>query len=470
MIGWLRNILATKKESIDDLEPSERTSQQALDTESRAFLFKESDLLPPFPLSGYLNSYLTDDLAATIVDADTRLTVSEIECVSEQDDLCKFINDFNRRIDLVNVLYEMVRDCNLYGFTVFEIVGNGSSLLDSTQILGLKRLDPRFVVIQKNEFGRFVFFKQRPSFSMATSTVTPGTAPFPFERKLDPQSIVYVANTSPFTTYGQSLLQAIDKQLTRRNDLLDAAVLAARNHANPLIHASYQSNPEIRETGEEINKQRARLKTVVEKQQKENSKFIVSAGKGEHKFSAIGHPSIPSIVSLIEHTTTSALVAVGLNPQSLGYSFGSSATSFESSDRMLVNSILTKQRSITAQLQNKLYRLLPLIERETPKGEILIRMKPPTLETVKSAYEADSILVNVVERRWRHGSLSADEGARMLGATSITDKEQWEQFMNSSGEAEPNPNDPNVNQAMDKAVKTLSDGKEPSNNPGGNKA
>ena len=95
-------------------------------------------------------------------------------------------------------------------------------------------------------------------------------------------------------------------------------------------------------------------------------------------------------------------------------------------------------------------------------------MKPPTLETIKDKYEADSILVNVVERRWRHGSLSADEGARMLGATSITEKERWEEFMNSNG-AEPNPNDPNVNQAVDKAVKTLSGGKEPSNNPGGNK-
>ena len=307
MIGWLKNIIS-KKESIDDLEPSIRHSQVALDTESRAFLFRESDLLPPFALSGYLNSYLTDDLAATIIDSDTRLTVSPVECVSEDDALCEFVNEFNRRVELVNVLFEVVRDCNLYGFSAHEIVGNASQLIDSTEILGLKRLDPRFVVIQKNEFGRIVRFKQRPSFSLATSTVTPGTAPFPFERKLDPQSIIYVTNTSPFTSYGQSLLQAIDKQLDRRNDLLDAAALAARNHANPLIHGSYESPSEVKENRDDIKNQLNALKKAGEAQQENNSKYIFTAGKGTHKFSPIGHTTIPDLTPLIEHVTTAALV------------------------------------------------------------------------------------------------------------------------------------------------------------------
>ena len=75
MIDWIRNIFRGQKESIDDLDPSVVTPQVSLDTESRAFLFREADLLPPFLLSDYLVSYLEDDLAATIVDSDTRLSL-----------------------------------------------------------------------------------------------------------------------------------------------------------------------------------------------------------------------------------------------------------------------------------------------------------------------------------------------------------------------------------------------------------
>lgn len=465
MIGWLRNLLGNK-ESIDDLDPSVPHSQKGLDTESRAWLLGDFGLIPPFSLNGYLETYLTDDLAQAIVDADARLTVSGIDCVSEDDALCEYVNEFNRRIELPIVVYDIVRDCDIFGFSIFEIVGNGASLLDSTQILGLKRHDPRFIVIQKDQHGRFQFFKQRPGFAQGALS-----APSPsFERRLDPQSIVYVRNTSPFTSYEQSLLQAISTQLQRRNDLLDAAVLAARNHANPTIHANYKTNPKVRETADEIGKHRDRLKKACERQQEQSSKFVVTAGKGEHHFTPIGHPTIPTLVPLIEHITTSALVAVGLNPQSLGFSFGSAATSFEASDRMLVNSIVTKQRHIVAQLQSKLYRLLPLIERAAPAGDILIRIKPPTMESLKEQYEADSILVNVVERRWRNGSLTADEGARMLGAHEIADKEKWDEWLNGSEAAEPNQDDPNDNQAIDAAVRSLNDGKQPSNNPGGGKA
>jgi hypothetical protein len=470
MIGWLKQLI-TKREAIDDLPHTVKHSQQALDTESRSFLLRDSDLLPPFALNTYLNLYLTDSLAATIIDADTRLTVADVECFSEEDDLCEYVNEFNRRIDLTAVLYDLVRDCNLYGFSIHEIVGNGSSLLESTEILGLKRIDPRFIVIEKDEYGRVKAFKQRPSFSLITGQASASASPFPFERILDPASVVYVRNSSPFTSYGQSLLEAVKKPLTRRAELLDAAVVAAKNHANPTIHASYTTATsqgiEVRENREEIEKRLAALKRAVKQQAEDNSKYVVTAGKGEHTFRPIGHPSIPDLTALIEYETTDALIAVGLNPQSLGFSFGAAATSFEASDRMLINNILTKQRGIVSQLQTKLYKLLPLIESDTPSGEILIRMKPPTLESLKDQYEAESIKINNVERLWRNGAMSDEQGARELGLHDIADKERWDEWLNGNEQAQPNPNDPNAAQAVDAATRSLSNGKQPSNNPTG---
>lgn len=471
MIGFLKRLFGFA-ERLDDLPSTVKHSQKSLDTESRAFLFRDSDLLPPFALSTYLNLYLSDDLAQTIIDSDTRLTVADVECISEEDDLCEYISEFNRRIDLVAVLYDLVRDCNLYGFSVHEIVGNESSLLDSTKILGLKRIDPRFLIIQKDEFGRVKAFKQRPSFSIVTGQASASASPFPFERILDPASVVYVVNASPFTSYGSSLLEAIKKQITRRSDLLDAAVKAAKNHANPTIHASYTTATshgiEVREDKDEIAKRHNALVKACKSQEEQNSKYIVTAGKGEHTFRPMGHSTIPDLTKLIEHVTTAALVSVGLNPQSLGFSFGTSATSFEASDRMLINSILTKQRSIVSQLQAKLYKLLPLIETETPPGEIMIRLKAPTLESLKESYEAESIKINNVERLWKNGAISDDEGARELGLHAIANKDRWEDWLNSSDMAQPNKNDPNQNQAVDAAVRTLNKGKQPSNNPRGN--
>lgn len=472
MLGWLRKLFGNS-EGIDDLPTTVKHSQQALDTESRSFLIRNTDLIPPFPLNTYLQLYLTDDLAHAIVDATTNLTVAPVECVSDSDDLCAYIDEFNRRIDLVNTLERIVHDCNLFGLSVNEIVGNGSTLLDSTRILGLKRLDPRFVIIRKDEYGRVKMFLQRPSFSLVTGQATASAAPFPFERQLDPSSIVYVVNDSPFTSYGESLLEPITKQLARRSDLLDAAVKAAKNHANPTIHASYTTATsqgiEVRESKDEIKARHAALVSACEAQEKQNSKYVVTAGKGEHRFQPIGIGAIPDVTKLLEHFTTSALVSVGLNPQSLGYSFGSSATSFEASDRMLINGILTKQRSIVSQLQVKLYRLLPLIESETPPGEILIRMKPPTLESLKDQYEAESIKINNVERLWRNGSISDEQGARELGLRQIADKEKWDEWLNSNEQAQPNPNDPNAAQAVDAATRSLNKGKQPSNNPTGRK-
>ena len=153
------------RESLDQLSAAVGTSQNAFDTEQRNFLLPSVGLIPPFNLTEYLSLYLSDDLAHAVIDADTELTSSPIECVSDDDALCDAVNEFNRRIDLDSITRQIIQDVNISGFALFEIVGNGSSLLDSTQILGLHRLDPRFLIIQKTKQGRFEFFRQRPGFS-----------------------------------------------------------------------------------------------------------------------------------------------------------------------------------------------------------------------------------------------------------------------------------------------------------------
>ncbi len=398
MIGRLKNLLFAPKQECsprhywnafahayveavwEDLPSTTVTSQKAFDTEHSAFFLPaEKLIIPPYALSDFLKLYETDPLAKSLIDSDTNLVVSPVECVSESDELCEYVNDFNRRIDLESVLWDAARDVALYGFSAHEIVGDGTSLLDSSKILGLKRLDPRFLIVLKDLAGRHIVYLQRPGFgSQSFNTTFPAGLGLSFEKRLDPETILYVASSSPRTTYGHPLLQSLKGRLTERNALITAGVQAAKNHANPINFLSWVT--ELPVDSPETLKQLSLIKKATEKIDKDASRWLVAAGGqgSQYDSSTLGHNAVPDLTPLIDSLTQDIISSAGLSSSALGYNLGSKGVkTFDSSSRQTIANVIVKQRRLVSQLNTKLYKLLPLIESDTPSGEIIVRMQEP---------------------------------------------------------------------------------------------
>lgn len=457
MLTRLRNWWSKPhKESIDERPPDETTSQQSLDTESKAFLLPNLGLIPPFDLTDYLDLYLTDSLSHALVQSHVNLTVSDAECSCKSDALNSYVAEFNRRIQLPEVMFEMEQMRSLYGFYLGEVIGDGPSLLESRRILGVKAIDPRYIIIQKDRHGRFEFFRQRPGVSRGGGTFLNPT----IERKLDPQTLIYLPSINPITSYGLSILQPVKKQLERRLDLIDAAVLAAKNHSNPIIHLNYFDESERPEEIEEIKKRIAAAALATKDIDKGLTRWLRTGGRGRFEARAIGHPTIPDNVKLLEHLTSDIIVSALLSPTALGFSFGERVKSDNQSGNQMANGILRKQRSIMSALHRKLYRLLPLIESETPEGEIVVKLEEPTRESAKIQLEAEAIKLGNVILEGKAGILSGLAAARLLGVDDLHDEQKWNDFI-SSPPGEVNSDDPNDQQQRRKALT--------SNNPTGGK-
>ncbi len=452
---------------LEDLPSTTVTSQQSFDTEhSSFFLPAERLLIPPYPLQAFLTLYEDDPLAKALVDASTNLVVSPLECISESDDLCEYVNEFNLRIDLESVLWDAARDVALYGFAALEIVGDGSTLLDSSKILGLKRLDPRFLIVKSNRQGRKVVYLQRPGFGSQTlSTSFPAGLGLSFENPLDPASILFFSNSSPRTTYGHPLLKSCQGRLAKRNLLIDAAVQAGINHANPVNFLSWITDLAI--DSPETTKQLKLIKAATKKLDEDKSRWLVAAGGqgSDYRSQVLGHPSVPDLTPLIDSLTQDIIASTGLSSSGLGYHTASKGVQKEDpASRQTIGAIVVKQRRLVSQLQNKLYKLLPIIESDTPSGEIIVRMQEPDLVSQKTKQEENTIAINNAILKGRSGILSGQGVAVELGHKDLADPQRFAQFIEQP-QGQENPNDPNQDQQKRKAI--LSQGKEPGNNPSG---
>lgn len=456
----------TFNEALEDLPASTTTSQKAIDTERPSLFYNDQQLIiPPFDLTKYLDLYLTDSLSKALVDSDTNLVVSPLQCKSDDEQLCEYIDEFHKRIDMLSIVWQLQRDVALFGFGVAEIVGNAKTLKSSSEILGVKRLDPRFIIIQKDQRGHYRFFRQRPSFLQSLSAVAPATNtgyPFTLDIPLDPQSIIFVQNWSPLTSYGHSLLQSIKKRLVQRNEIIDAAVEAAKNHANPVNHLHFAFPPELKEITSEAEAVKRSIRTQLKNIDKGKTRWLVSAGQGDYTLNTIGNSNLPDITQLYDRITQEIIIAAGHSPVSLGFHLGkNSARENENSGKQTINTIITKQRNLVAQLQAKLYTILPFIEQAIPSGEITVEMEEPTEETLKAKLEAQAIELNNVILMGKAGIVSGENAARKLGFDDLDDSEKWNKLTEPVMDRV-NENDPNQNQAVKSAIASTNKGNNPS--------
>lgn len=456
MIEWLRGLFAKRESSIDSIRVS--GSQRSLETEQQRFLLGSFGLQHPFNLNDYLTLYVEDNLAKAIVDADVNLTVSEFVYGCENDNANEYLEDFNNRVDMDRVIWEQVRDTSLYGFGISEIVGNGSTLRNSTEVIAIKRIDPRYIVIQKDRRGRIQFFRQRPS---ATFPV-PNASPF-LDVELDPESIIYTHSLSPLTSYGQSILQSLQTRLAQRNDLIDAHIKALQRNASPIYWLRYQGSKEGGETQTEMNEHVAAMKAATDEFEAQKNRFINSAGMGEYSGETLGAGQIPDSAQLLRDLTQEIISSAGFSPDCFGLGAGSKNVE---GVRYTTNSIAAKQNLIMRAFAATLYSRLPFIESACPgtTGEDLrVSMMEPTQESLKEGLEAEAIRINNVGLKLKMGVIGPDQAARELDYQAVFDKELTDQFAQSlSGET--NGNDPNQQQQVNKS---LNRGGAPGNNPTG---
>jgi hypothetical protein len=444
----------------DRLPSTVAGSQKSRDTEQRAFLVPTGFIPHPYDLQTYLNLYESDSLSKAIVDADTNLTISNFLFECESDGLNQYLRDFHQRFEMNLLAWQLYRDISAFGFGVFELIGDAATFSESEKLIAWKRLDPRFVFIQKSfPLGRIKIILQRP-----TNQIVPGLPQPPFGIALDPATILFANSISPSSIYGLSILQPLIERINERRDLIAATVKAHRKFANAVDWLQYLADPARPNIGDECAAQLKALKDATDRIDEETIRFLLSAGSGEYKYTRIGADELPDATPLLNELTRDVVTSAGFSASMFGLS---GAQDLESS-RYTTNSIITRQRNLMAQINLGLYSLLPFIEKDCPAesaDEIIVSMEAPTQETIKEQLEAEAIRINNVVLKVRQGLISEDKGAQELGYANWHDPDK----LNESAMQETNPSDPNAIQQTRASIKSLNKGTPPRNNPSGQK-
>lgn len=450
------------KESADSLPPSIAGSQKSLETEQGRFFSANQFgfLIPPFDLNCYLDLYVTDSLSKAIVDADVNLTVSPFEFQSDSDAVNDYLAEFHERLGMDAVVWELTRDVSLFGFCCAEIVGNASTLAASNKIIAIRRIDPRFVVLQKTKLGRILFFRQRPS----PLQINYQTFTLPLDVQLEPETIIYVSSLSPLTSYGQSILQSLKVRIKQRNELIAATIKSHQTFSSPVIWLKYLADPEkSNELKDEVSEQLSALDRATKAIDENGTRWLFSGGIGEFASTILGPSEIPDSTSLLRDLTQEILSSAGFSPDLFG--LGQGSKNIEGA-RYSINSIATRQNNIMSALHASLYSKLPFIEAACPANsaeEIKVAMQAPTAESVKEGLEAEAIRINNSSLKLKSGLISPQQFAKELGYKDIFAKELNANFANTKGEV--NQNDPNSVQQ----IRASLDGKGGNNPAGGSK-
>lgn len=455
-----------KKESIDTLPRSLFTSQQSIETEQYQNLWMRPQwgILHQFNLQEYTRLYLFDAFSKAVVDCDVNLTVSPLVFESSNSDVNSWMEDWCRKLDMGRVVWELQRDVSLYGFAIAEMLGDAGTLQSSNEIVAIKRVDPRFIFIQKDMKGRIEKYHQR--WSHGSGQMTSGL----LDTELDPYSIIYIHSLSCVTSYGQSILQSLKTRLQNRAELIEATTLAHKKHANAINHYHYATPPDREELKAEIQTQQSELHKTLDAIYKQHGTDLITGGVGQWEYQRIGPNELPDATNIIKEITNEIIIGAGYSPQMLG--LGQDQKSNESV-RYSVNSIITRQQNLMAQLHAHLFSKLPFLVADCPADtgdDIRVSMESPTAEQASEMAQAESVRITNIGMKLRMGVIDEDDAAQEMGYEQWKNKGQLEKFLEGNN-GDINQRDPNALQQTRKSIDTLGNGngKELSNNPSGEK-
>lgn len=441
------------------------TSQQSRDTNYPVFFANNEHLLiPPFPMSDFISLYVTDSLSNCCINNLANLVCSPIVCKNSNSEIVSYIDDFVRRCELNQAIENLYVDSLIFGIGIAELIGDGPSLFESETILGLRSIHPMTVAIQIDAKGDKVFYRQRAGWNLQ------GPSFGAYDRPLDPSTLVVITNDNAergyHSHYGMPLLQACKERIIQRSELLAASSLSAKNHASPVHFLMWTTQQPISEAEKTIMTNR--LKESCDALDSTGGRWLHSAGvMGEYNYISLGHNTVPDNSALIDRLTIDIVSSCSLSPSSLGFTMGSSATSFENSSEASINAICNRQRNLVSQL-TKIFRLLPFIEQECPVDDdepILIDIEEPSQEQLKANAESFAVQLSNQMIMARAGLVSSEQCAKALGLDGVFDESQWEEFL-AGPQEQTNQRDPNQNQQR---ISQLQKGNSKNNNPSGEK-
>jgi hypothetical protein len=468
MLNWLRKTANTLTGFLvsDAIEDESEGSQKSFDAQAPRWYYGQYHVIHPFPLNYAFRLYQRDALAYYIAEQITMYVTAPVRVVAENEELQQYIERRNRELQIDRIVEELARDDVIAGFAGQEIVGDGSTLASSNEILGLSRIDPRTLYVEKTPRGRVRFYRQRPTGSYGGGLLT-------LEAELDPATVCYCSTFYP-GVYGVSTYQPTRRRYHERQKLLNAALKSAENFACYFRHWHYQVDPTRPEDREDVKDQRKLMMRQVRAARKKNIPDIFSAGTGDYKPSIIGPATVPDISKQIELVTRDIICASGLSPATFGFDTSSS----QASAKQVVNNIVARQQRIMRALQ-KLYELIPVIEPACPSGEFACSLEEPTLESLKEKAERFATEITNALLLGKSGGYTAQQAASALGLLNWADEDKWDQYTSNpelssfgvrSTAPGVNPNDPNQQQQRVAAAnQSRLRGNRVSNNPAGTK-
>jgi len=405
--------------------------------------------------------YIENDLAHTIVNTYVDLVVSPFEVVDpESDEIAEKTYQFMERVNLEHKVREWARDICTYGFGVQEIQTDSADFI-SGEMIDLIRLNSENIFIdRRTPDGELRWFLQKAGFAVVGNIG-------PYTRQLDPTTCLYVAWDPIISSYGVSRLEPIKERLEQRDNLLDASVEAADKFADPLWHLTNNIPDKMNMDQDDVDASLDLMDKATDKVEA-GSNWLITAGVGEYQATPLGPTSLPNGVPLLSHLEAACFNAAGLNP---GAFMPTGGTANQIAQTQCLNNLKSLQRAIQAELNDKLFRLLPFLEDFPDVGEngIRVTMREPQIQEQHLIEQMRTTKINNELLLGKSGLKSENEVAKAAADKSTPDDpERYKEYMEGP-DVQANPNDPNIPQAERKRIKIMGEGKDPGNNPLGTK-
>jgi len=448
----LFNVFQSRKK-IDRIVKSvaSKGSQKTLDTQ--AYQPKISPMFGvqvPQDLDTMRTYYLSSWISRRAVNSLIRLTLSDIEPNSNDDELNAKVIEFCKSINLRSMLVHLLRQVFVYGFGMSELVYDRYP--NPTEMTGIHVCDSRSMRVDIEITGSVRRFIQLPN--MLHFVVPIGGMPI----EIEPQLMLHIVR-DPIGDqhYGSSLYQAIETNIKSIGMLEIAMSKAALRAATAPEFFSYQADPDGHNEEEATEALNALAKAY---DSAEPGDPLFAANPGEWKRQQGQSKPMP-MVNEHKALVGAAISGCDLSPAAMGIPFFSTSLHEASEQRVVLLSMIENlQSQIVEQLNSKLFSQLSELWQT---DLISISMKPPTLMSEKERAEKDTITINNEGLMLKMGLESPTGAANALGFDEPFDDElldkwieggQTQQEMNDNTDNDPAQVDQTQEKLKDNTEKT----------------